>query len=235
MTTRRHARAPWTDDAEPCATRGARTPRWSSRTRLTLAALLVAGSLASAGPASTAASPASSVGTAVGTSVGTAGGAVGTGAAACSTRWGTGAKGVLPARLTSGHLTDVRAGRHACFDRIVLDVDAPLTARSYSVRYVRAVRADGSGDRVPLRGQAALEVIVAVPAYDSQGRPTYTPRNPRELVATGSLRAVRQVAWAGSFEGQTTLGIGVATRRPMRAFTLRSDGHHRLVIDIAHR
>jgi len=40
----------------------------------------------------------------------------------------------------------------------------------------------------------------------------------------------RQVAWGGSFEGYSTVGLGVRARLPFRAF--RSTNH--LVIDVAH-
>jgi hypothetical protein len=44
------------------------------------------------------------------------------------------------------------------------------------------------------------------------------------------------VAWAGSFEGQTTLGFGVRARLPYRVLTLAGQGQGtRLVIDIAPR
>jgi hypothetical protein len=46
----------------------------------------------------------------------------------------------------------------------------------------------------------------------------------------------RQVAWAGTFEGQTTVGLGVRARLPFRVFTLAGPGSgSRLVIDVAHR
>ena len=49
----------------------------------------------------------------------------------------------------------------------------------------------------------------------------------------------RQVAWAGSFEGQTTLALGARARLPFRVLTLdgtpSSDHTPRLVIDVAHR
>ena len=44
----------------------------------------------------------------------------------CGQVWGSQTRDV--GDLSGGLLTDVRAGRHACFDRLVLDVDAPLTA-----------------------------------------------------------------------------------------------------------
>ena len=49
----------------------------------------------------------------------------------------------------------------------------------------------------------------------------------------------RQVAWAGTFEGQTTLALGVRARLPFRVFTLdgvpNSGDTPRVVIDVAHR
>jgi hypothetical protein len=38
------------------------------------------------------------------------------------------------------------------------------------------------------------------------------------------------VAWAGSFEGQSTIGLGVRARLPFRVLQLPG----RLVIDVAH-
>ena len=46
----------------------------------------------------------------------------------------------------------------------------------------------------------------------------------------------RQVAWAGSFEGQTSIGLGVRARLPFRVFTLAGPGGgSRIVVDVAHR
>jgi hypothetical protein len=150
----------------------------------------------------------------------------------CGIRWGSVAKQSGP---TSGaQLTDIRDGRHACFDRLVFDFDG--RARGYQVGYVAQVRADGSGQLIPLRGGAKLEIIARAPAYDDTGRSTYRPGNWSELVNVAGWRTFRQVAWAGSFEGQTTVGLGVRARLPFRVFTLDGPGGgSRLVIDVAHR
>lgn len=137
-------------------------------------------------------------------------------------------------------LLDVRSGQHACFDRLVLDLGGEdATFGSYDVRYVSSVTEDGSGAPVPVRGGAVLQVVVHAPAYDDHGNPTYTYGNRRELVAVGGYATFRQVAWAGSFEGQTTLALGVRARLPFRVFALagtpNSDHTPRLVIDVAHR
>ena len=150
----------------------------------------------------------------------------------CGIRWGS-----LPERASSTEtapLVDVRAGQHACFDRLVLDFAGD--ADGYSVRYVSTVTMDGSGQAVPLRGGADLEVVAIAPAYDHDGDLTYRPDNRRELVSVSGWRTFRQVAWAGTFEGQTTIGLGVRARLPFRVFTLDGPGDgSRLVIDVAHR
>jgi hypothetical protein len=60
--------------------------------------------------------------------------------------------------------------------------------------------------------------------------PTSTPR--AQLAGWSSLREVR---YAGSFEGQTTIAVGVRARFPFRAFTVldRGGNYRSLVLDIA--
>ena len=157
----------------------------------------------------------------------------------CGITWGSQPKNVDDHRDREV-VADVRAGRHECYDRLVIDLGGQDNSfRSYDVRYVSRVTAEGSGTVVPVRGGAALQITVGAPAYDEHGNPTYTPANRRELVDVTSFATFRQVAWAGSYEAQTTVGLGVRARLPFRAFTLAgapySDQGPRLVIDVAHR
>ncbi len=152
-------------------------------------------------------------------------------AAYCGQVWGSLPKAV--STMSAAQVTNVRAGRHACFDRLVVDLRGNVAG--YSVRYVDQVREDGSGFVVPLRGGARLQVVVTAPA-DADGRPTYLPADRREVVPVAGYRTFRQVAWAGSFEGYTTLGLGVRARLPFRVFVLPGSGAgSRLVIDVGHR
>jgi hypothetical protein len=148
----------------------------------------------------------------------------------CPRGWGS-----LPeanSRMVQSPVTDVRTGKHACFDRLVVDLRG--RAPGYDVRYVRNVYQDGSGFLVPLRGGAKIQIIVRAPAYDAY-RTTYKPANQRELSNVAGYRTFRQVAYAGSFEGQTTIGLGVRARLPFRVYTLAGPGSNtRLVIDVAH-
>ena len=50
-----------------------------------------------------------------------------------------------------------------------------------------------------------------------------------------SYRTLRQVAWGGSWEGQTTIGVGTRARLPFKVTELTGPGDStRLVIDVAH-
>lgn len=144
----------------------------------------------------------------------------------CGIRWGSLAKAAEP--TATAPLTNVRAGRHPCFDRLVLDLGR---ADGYHVRYVATVTQDGSGRPVPVRGGARLLVVAIAPDHDAGYHPTFTPRNRRELVPVTGWTTFRQVAWAGSFEGRSSIGLGVRARLPFRVFTLPG----RIVVDVAHR
>ncbi|MFD1211329.1 hypothetical protein ACFQ36_04655 [Arthrobacter sp. GCM10027362] len=150
----------------------------------------------------------------------------------CGINWGSQAKS--KSLMVQSPIINVRSGRHPCFDRLVVDLKGK--APGYTVRYVKSVLAEGSGKKIPLRGAADLQVTVRAPAYNSAGKATYSPKNPRELVNLKGYETFRQAAWGGSFEGVTTIGLGVRSRLPFRVFTLT--GQHNmsmLVIDVAHR
>jgi hypothetical protein len=132
-------------------------------------------------------------------------------------------------------VTNVRSGQHACFDRLVIDLTGGPGA-GYSVQYTPEVTGDPTGFPVPLRGSAFLQVAVLAPAHDQNNQVTYQPADEREVVNTAGYATFRQVAWAGSFESTTSLGLGVRARLPFRVLTLAGPGSGgRVVIDVAHR
>jgi hypothetical protein len=149
----------------------------------------------------------------------------------CEQMWGSLPKSVPSS--TSAPVTGVRAGEHPCVDRLVVDIAG--AAAGYDVRYVDAVTTDGSGEPVPLRGGAKLRIVVHAPAYDQDGNPTYRPANRRELVDVSGFDTFRQIAYAGSFEGDTTIGLGVRARLPFTVSVLPGPGSSsRVVLDVAH-
>ena len=164
--------------------------------------------------------------------------AAATAAPYCGITWGS-----LPKASSAGDrefVHGVRAGRHPCYDRLVIDLNGQdAEYGSYDVRYVPQVVADGSGAPVPVRGGAVLQVTLAAAVYDEYGNVIYLPRDRREVVDVSGFRTFRQVAWAGSFEGYTTLALGVRARLPFQVFVLpgtaNTEHGPRLVVDVAHR
>ena len=129
----------------------------------------------------------------------------------CGLVWGSLAKSNQA--MSAASVTNVRTGQHYCFDRLVIDLKGK--AGGYNVRYVSKVVQDGSGLPIKLRGGAFLQVTAHSPSYDSDtGKATFTPANRSEVTNVSKYQTFRQLAWAGSFEGYTTLGLGVRARLP---------------------
>lgn len=154
-------------------------------------------------------------------------------APSCGTDWGSLVKAAPadnPEMAGKYSLYNVTAGRHACFDRLVLNFTGPMVG--YSVGYVDLVllQPPQMATSLGVRGGARLEII----AEASTSR--FEPENPREVVTVSGWRTFRQVVDPGSFEGQSELGLGVRARLPFRAFVLAgpADGSS-LVVDVAHR
>jgi len=135
-------------------------------------------------------------------------------------------------------LSNVRAGQQACYDRLVIDIRGVRAMNSWHVAYVPQVIQDPSGRPVPLRGRAFLQISMGASDHTPSGTLTYSPPNRRELVNVTGFRTFRQVAWAGSFEGMSQIGLGVRARLPFRVFTMTgipgSTNGTRVVIDVAH-
>ncbi|MFJ4692210.1 hypothetical protein [Streptomyces sp. NPDC088766] len=153
-------------------------------------------------------------------------------AVACPAGWGS-----LDKADTAGATAPVRnarTGQHDCHDRLVIDVPGAAAGElGYSVRYVDGLYQDGSGRYIPVGGGAILEVRVNAPAYaPDTGAQTYPARIAQPLpgVNITGYRTFRDTRYAGSFEGETRIGLGVRARLPFRVQQL--DG--RLVVDVAH-
>lgn len=148
----------------------------------------------------------------------------------CGITWGS-----LPKTASStgdaGVLTNVRTGKHDCYDRMV--VDTTKTGAGYDVRYVPNVYADGSGQLITLTGGAKLKVTVNSPSYTLSGNPTYGGHvnQPLPGVNLAGYQTFKSAKFAGSFEGQSTVSLGVRAQLPFRVVKL----DNRVVIDVAHK
>lgn len=141
----------------------------------------------------------------------------------CGITWGSTAKSSITMKATT--VTGLRAGRHACYDRLVIDQKGAATG--FDVRYVAVVTQEGSGNPVPVAGGAALQVVTRAARYTT----------PPAMPSVAGYTTFRQVKWAGSFEGQSTVALGVRARLPFRVLTYNdtATGTSRLVIDVAHK
>jgi hypothetical protein len=148
--------------------------------------------------------------------------------AAAPPAWNTATKSVTRTPMPTPVVTGIRVGRHATFDRLVVDLRG--NAPGYRVGYVRTLREDGSGRVVDLRGPASLQItLTPADAHNPDtGAPTLrTPSRKRWFYPE-----VKEYAVIGDFEAVVTVGVGLAHKRPFRVFTLSNPT--RIVVDVAH-
>jgi hypothetical protein len=126
-------------------------------------------------------------------------------------------------RRSAAELVSVQAVDRKGFDRVLFTFRGSLPG--YAVRYAPEVSGQG-GRRLPLRGQAFLEVsFEPARAHDPAGQPTFP-----DATLTPGYPALRQVRFAGDFEGRVLFGIGVADRDGFRVSELRDPA--RVVVDV---
>jgi hypothetical protein len=127
-------------------------------------------------------------------------------------------------------VVDLRVGAHRHFDRVVVDLVGRIP--TYDVRYVRHLRYDGSGERVPLRGRKFV-LISLTPArahsgYGEHGSDIYAGPHLRQY----AFDTLRGVALAGDFEAAVTIGLSLRRHTHLRVFVLHAP--NRLVVDLRH-
>jgi len=125
-------------------------------------------------------------------------------------------------------LTGARTARNEGFDRVVFEF-AGGSLPSYHVEYVdRPVRQCGSGDTVPVEGDAWLSVrLEPANAHDEEGRPTV-----QERTSLPDLPTLLQFTLICDFEAQVEWILGVGSPNRYRVIELREPT--RLVVDVMH-
>lgn len=124
-------------------------------------------------------------------------------------------------------LTGIRAAHHPGFDRLVFDFSGGLPEVTRT-RWVDVVRADGSGRRVRVAGNAFLGITMFnVIAHDeTTSETTYGPTR-----RAFDLPNIATVVNSGDFEATVSFGVGVM-RRTSILRTLRLRNPARYVVDI---
>ena len=125
-------------------------------------------------------------------------------------------------------LDNVRAARNDDFDRLVLEFRSGALP-GYRVEYVDPpVRQWGSGQVVPLRGDAWLRIrLEPARAHDERGRPTVSDRSRQT-----DLPSVREMQLICDYEGQVEWIVGLGDRSRFRVTELSNPS--RLVVDVLH-
>ena len=127
-------------------------------------------------------------------------------------------------------LREVRTASHPEYDRIVYEFSGGLPG--YHIEYVdRPVRQCGSGDTVPLPGDAWLSMrFEPANAHTEEGQPTVLERQREWSDAKANLKALKLIC---DFEAQTEWVAGVGY--PGRYRVLELTGPARIAIDVKKR
>jgi hypothetical protein len=133
-------------------------------------------------------------------------------------------------------LVEVRAGDHPDEDYTRVTFAFRGGTPSYEVGYVRSVPAEGTGDPLPLPGNAFVRIrFTPAQAHDEQGRPTLAValRTPLDFPT------LRGYGFGGDFEGHLTFGLGLRVAvnsdqvLPLRIGELvRPDGSQVVAVDV---
>ena len=151
----------------------------------------------------------------------------------CGITWGSLLKS--DTRMTPAPVVNARIGQQTCYDRLVIDVSG-TPAPGYFVRYTDGFHQPGSGWPMPVAGGAVLTITALAPGYDANYNSTVPWPTGAHIATPTTFQTFRDLVYGGSFEGESTFGLGVRARLPFRVFTLAGPGSGtRLVIDVAHR
>ncbi|MGW9205408.1 AMIN-like domain-containing (lipo)protein [Embleya sp. NPDC055664] len=124
------------------------------------------------------------------------------------------------------YLTNIRAGEHATYDRVVLDFSAGVPA--YGSTTSNELYQCASGKPISFPNSAEyLELDIASAAHDDNGNPTYT--GPRQV--TTNLPSLTGYAITCDFEGKLKVGIGYKSN-VQQVVTSVLTNPSRIVIDV---
>jgi hypothetical protein len=125
-------------------------------------------------------------------------------------------------------LLAVRTAAHPAFDRLVFEFDA-TEVPSYRIEYIdRPVHQCGSGEVVPLAGDAWLRIqFEPANAHTEQGQPTVTERS-----RSPRLPNLLELKLICDFEAVIEWIAAVRSPEPYRVVVLRSPT--RLIVDLRH-
>ncbi len=125
-------------------------------------------------------------------------------------------------------LKEVRAARHGDYDRVVFEFEG-AELPGYHIEYIdKPVRACGSGNVVPLKGDGWLEIrFYPAQAHDENGQPTIKNREQNP-----NFQIIKEMKITCDFEAVATWVLGVSSPNEYRVLELKNPT--RLAVDIKH-
>lgn len=125
-------------------------------------------------------------------------------------------------------LRKVRTAQHEGFDRVTFEFES-AEMPSYHIEYIdRPVRACGSGDVVPLKGDGWLEIrFQPAAAHTEEGKPTVENRE-----TAPNHKILKELKLTCDFEADASFVLGVSAPNRYRALELKNPT--RLAVDIKH-
>jgi hypothetical protein len=123
-------------------------------------------------------------------------------------------------------LKEVRAARHENYDRVVFEFEG-AELPGYHIEYIdKPVRACGSGNVVPLKGDGWLEIrFYPARAHDENGQPTIKNREQNP-----NFQIIKEMKSTCDFEAVVTWVMGVSSPNEYRVLELKNPT--RLAVDI---
>jgi len=127
-----------------------------------------------------------------------------------------------------GIMSAVRSARHGNYDRVVFEFRG-TELPTYHIEYIdKPVNACGSGNVVPLAGDAWLEIrFTDAYAHTPEGQPTISDRE-----RTPGLPVIKEMKLTCDFEAEVTWVLGAASPNRYRVIELKNPT--RLAVDIKH-
>jgi len=125
-------------------------------------------------------------------------------------------------------LREVRTARHGNYDRVVFEFEG-AELPGYHIEYIdKPVRACGSGNVVPLKGDGWLEIrFYPAQAHDENGQPTVQDR-----ARSPNHEIIKELKSICDFEADVTWVLGVSSPNEYRGLELKNPT--RLAVDIKH-
>jgi hypothetical protein len=141
----------------------------------------------------------------------------------CGIRWGSQGKFVEP-HASSATLTNVRVGRHACYDRLIIDMAGPASG------YWAHIQETDDG-----------RIYLSILAAGNVPREHYERFEP-SVAGFRTFRDVQLGSTGTEGVGSSQIDVRLRARLPFRVFTLPGGGGYaapgteaRLVVDVSHR